>query len=366
MKRANLAGILFVVMVVLLSGCAGQKGLTRHYSGPPPEEYGKYSPVEVERSAKNTLANLRVKESGSKPCPPDDPIFNHGRQANYIHLGRMPVDPNRGYDPRREFLTNLPQDHFLRVEQKGGKWIKGTLPKGTVLVTDLEGKVLRICTCANGVTLLGGKPLMVKPKVSLSVETLPLREVTSKEAILQGRVVSEDQAIAWFTYWEDGERGKFATRPQYATNFVESKITNLKANTRYYYQLVAINTTNKKEGDVYWFLSGRACLGSGTVASTTGGAFMTFGLVNIANPVGWGSLALGTGLSAYGIIDKDSDPTCKAVGGLLGGTVGAVGGVSYYNSHQSSGSVSSEGPGPNPPTGPGPNPPNGPAPAPGN
>ncbi|MCR4284196.1 MAG: hypothetical protein NUV64_02680 [Parcubacteria group bacterium] len=363
MKGVNLAVCLSLAVIALLAGCASQKELFQ-YSGPPPEAYGKYAPYDVEDAAKNAIVHH---DGDNTVCPKDDPVSDPGRQANYIHLGRNPVDPDRGYDSGKEFLVRLKQDKLLKVEQKGGKWVKGTLPLGTVLVVDTTGKVLRICSCANGVTLLSGEALRVElPAVSLEVETLPPAGVTSSEAILQGVVTSKDQAIAWFVYWRDGGNNKFATRPQYANGgLVESKLTNLDANSRYFYQAVAINIAGKREGGTFWFLTDRNCIGKGTIASGTGGFFLTFGLANIANPVGWGSMAVGTGLSAYGIIDKDSDPTCKAVAGLFGGTVGAISGISYHNARQS-GSVSSGGPGSSPPTEPGPEPPNGPASVPGN
>jgi len=361
----RMAGALLVALIVLLSGCAGKQGLMRHDGeNLKAEKYGSYTALEVEAIAGKVLEGSSRGESVKTPCPPNATVNN--QRKGYLHLGRNPVDPEQGYLLGSETVVRLSRDTSLRVEEHGGKWTTGMVPNGTVMVADSSGKLLRICSCGNGVALPDGRPAYVslpQPVSTLTVKTLLPAEVTSKEATLRGSVSSDsgEEVLAWFAYKEEDDGGKwFATEPQYVrSEFVEFRLVGLEANSRYHYQFVAVNAIGKREGDVIWFLTDKDCLGSGTIASGAGGFFLTFGLVNIANPVGWGSMVLGTGLSAYSIIDKDSDPTCKAVAGLLGGTTGAVGGISYHNAHKS-GTVPPSDPKP------GPSPPNGPAPMPDN
>jgi len=353
MRKMYLAGTLLVAMVALFSGCAGQKLVT-------------YGPMETEAIASKMIMAEVNQSSAYSPCPVETPA---PWKKGDIHLGRYPVNAEKGYNPRMEYLATVPLKGRVLVEQGNGKWIKGAIPKGTVFVVDMKTKeVLRICQCANRVTSLSGKALYVDLPPSISVKTQLATEVASQEAILHGRVTPspwfEGPTSIWFVYREEGKKESYATPPHLLTSGgdsrVEAMINGLKPNTRYHYRVVAKSPLDKMSGETFWFLSDKKCLGSGAIASGLGGGLTTFGLVNIANPAGWVALPFGVGFSIYSLVEEDSDPTCKAIAGVIGGVGGAVGGMSYKNSHKSSSSSSSSSDGqvgdigPDPPNGPGP------------
>lgn len=370
MKRGNLAGILFVVMIAFLSGCASQKGLTRHDGdGLKAEEYGTHTALEVEAIARKVLMSSLKEGSVSTSCPPNATV-NISQRKGYLHLGRNPVDPERGYLHGPESVVRLSKDVSLRVEQHGGKWVTGVVPKGTVLVANLTGEILRICSCGNGVTLPDGKPAYVdlpKPTSNLAVETLLPEGVTSGEAVLLGEVSfssEKGETLAWPVYRKDGSSNFFAAEPQFVSEgkpIARFYLVGLDPNKRYYYQMMAANAFNKAEGNTIWFVTDKKCLGAGTVASFTGPAAAILAATKVINPYVGYSLALGSII--YSALDEESSPTCKTIAGGAGIVAAGIYSLSLPSSTSSSGSP---GPGPSPPTGPGPNPPNGPAPNPGN
>lgn len=176
-----------------------------------------------------------------------------------------------------------------------------------------------------------------------SVETQKASGVGSNMLQINGQIaMAGGSTVWWFEYSAEKDFSAVAsTEPETLTGVgkkpVKVDIKKLDPNTKYYYRVVGFN---EKQGKVDGAIGSintvdPSCFGSGTLSAFAGTGMIAFGATT-ANPV---LVGCGVGVCITSIFDEEiygnaSNPKCKAVAGLLGGTSGYAGGKAYKDANK--------------------------------
>lgn len=143
-----------LVLLFLGSGCAAWTA----------EEYGSHKRIDFvisdneirSKSAEDLIQSSSVVKEvvvTAGLCEPRSRKTSRVEGRKYVPVGSNPVNPDRYYDPAKEFLFYFPKDMLLSVEYGKEKKISQVwIEEGVVGVADkATGRALRVCRCGNGI-----------------------------------------------------------------------------------------------------------------------------------------------------------------------------------------------------------------------